>query len=378
MKRRVAQEQERVISSAQHQAPAPQSMEDLLDQAGGWKNLRQGEIVEGVVMRIDQDGVLVSVGGKSEGLIPPQEMRSLPREDLKALRTGDPLLAYVLHTEHERGPALLSLDRAHGERGWRLLESSFESGARVEGRVIGHNKGGIILDIEGVQGFVPLSHLAPGGSEAGTPLEARVGRRLQAKVLEVSRQRNRAILSERAAWQEQREAQKERLLRELREGEVRKGRVSGISRFGAFVDLGGADGLIHVSELAWHQVKSPEELVKVGDEVEVYILKVDAEQKKISLSLRRLQPEPWSLAAKNYQMGQLVTGTVTRLTEFGAFARIEGNIEGLIHVSELSSKPVQHPKQAVKEGDVLTLKVLGIDPERRRLGLSLKQAQEEL
>ncbi|MBI4233327.1 MAG: 30S ribosomal protein S1 [Chloroflexi bacterium] len=358
-------------------------MGELLAQVGGWKDFRRGEIVEGVVMSVDQESVLVNIGGKSEGIITSQEMRSLTSGGPAALRLGDRILAYVMRPEGEDGPALLSVDRARGEHGWRLLEQCLEGGQPLDAQVVGFNRGGLIVDAAGVQGFVPLSHLAPlsrdsapAGSEDA--LAHRVGKTLRLKVLELDRRRNRVILSEKVAWQLWREEQKERLLKELREGEVRRGRVSGISSFGVFVDLGGADGLIHVSELSWQPVSSPEELVKVGDEVEVYILKLDPQGKKISLSLRRLQPEPWATITQRYTVGQLVTGTITRLTTFGAFARIEGSIEGLIHISELSNKPIRNPQDAVREGDVVSLKILRIETERRRLALSLRQALEEM
>jgi len=200
---------------------------------------------------------------------------------------------------------------------------------------------------------------------------------LTLKVLEVNRSRNRAILSERQAIQDQRELRKAKLIEELTEGEVRRGKVTGISSFGAFVDLGGADGLVHISELSWTPVGSPEEVVKVGDELDVYVLRVDAENKKIALSLKRLQREPWETVNERFQVGDVVDATVTKLTDFGAFARVEGSVEGLIHISELASRMVNHPRDVVKEGDAVRLKVLRIEPERRRLGLSLRQAMEE-
>ena len=200
---------------------------------------------------------------------------------------------------------------------------------------------------------------------------------LQLKVLEVNRGRNRAIFSERQAIQEARNEQKARLISELTEGEVRHGKVTGISSFGAFVDLGGADGLIHISELSWTTVRTPEEVVHVGDELDVFVLRVDAVNRKIALSLRRLQPEPWVTINEHFQVGDIVDATVTKLTNFGAFARVEGSVEGLIHISELSSRVVNHPREVVHEGDALKVKVLRIEPERRRIGLSLRQAEEE-
>jgi small subunit ribosomal protein S1 len=204
-----------------------------------------------------------------------------------------------------------------------------------------------------------------------------VGKVLALKVLEVNRARNRAIFSERQALQELRDEQKARLIEELTVGETRHGKVTGISSFGAFVDLGGADGLVHISELSWDSVNKTEDVVQVGDELDVFVLRVDAENKKIALSLRRLQPEPWETINDRYQVGDVVDATVTKLTNFGAFARVEGSVEGLIHISELTSRIINHPREVVGEGDAIRLKILRIEPERRRLGLSLKEAQEE-
>ncbi|MDE2801948.1 MAG: S1 RNA-binding domain-containing protein [Chloroflexota bacterium] len=358
------------------------TMGELLELEGGWKDLRRGEVVEGVVMRVDQEGILVNVGGKSEGIIPAREARSLTPDALAALEVGTPLVAYVLQTERDEGTALLSLDRARSEQGWVILEKAVDSGELVQGVIIEHNRGGAVVLVEGVQAFVPLSHLLPATrdqrqqAESGGPVST--GEPSDYKVLEVDRRRRRAILSERLAWQSAREAQKARLMEELEEGETRTGKVSGISKFGVFVDLGGADGLIHTSELSWQPVADPEQIVKVGEEVTVMVLKVDQERQRISLSLRRLNPEPWDWVTENFTAGQIVNGTITRLTSFGAFAQIDEGVEGLIHISELSSRHIEHPREAVHEGEVLELKILNVDPERHRLSLSRRRALEEL
>jgi small subunit ribosomal protein S1 len=282
-----------------------------------------------------------------------------------------------------------------------VLENALGSGDKVTGIIRGFNRGGCLVDVEGVQGFVPMSQLVSvvrenprelKGSDDSSESEKSeleqerketvdeskdIGRELPLKVLELDRGRNRAIFSERRVVHEQREEQRAKLIADLDEGEIRKGKVTGISSFGAFVDLGGADGLIHVSELSWNQVRSPEEIVSIGDEIDVYVLKIDTENKKIALSLRRLQPEPWQNISERHQVGDLVDATVTKLTNFGAFARIQDSVEGLIHISELTSKVVSHPKEVVKEGDNVRLRILRIEPERRRLGLSLKQMDEE-
>lgn len=375
------------MTSPTQDPDATQDMGALLDSMDDFmRPLRRGQVVEGVVMRADSDGILVNIGHKAEGVVPPSEMRSLSPEDLEHINVGDPILTVVVRTDAEGDSVILSVDRAVAERGWRNLEKAHQEGARLEGKVLGFNRGGAIVEVEGIQGFVPVSQLVtvsrenckdpeePGRRSRITP---DVGKVLQLKVLELSRGRNRAIFSERQAIQEWREEQKARLIRELREGEVRRGRVTGISSFGAFVDLGGADGLIHISELSWGQVSSPSEVVKVGDELDVYVLKVDVENKRIALSLKRLQPEPWETIHERYQVGDIVEATITKLTDFGAFARVEEAIEGLVHISELSSRLIQHPREVVREGDIVRLKILRIEPERRRLGLSLKQALEE-
>jgi len=386
-----------------------QSMGDLLDSAEPMKPLRRGDVVEGVVMRSDPEGVLLNIGHKAEGLVPAAEMRTLEREGTERLNIGDEIVAFVLKGESAEGSAILSIDKAVGEHGWRILEKALQASEQITGTVEGFNRGGAIVEVVGVQCFVPMSQLvtvsrdnfrdvlepqaqssADGESDVSEPEEPSesqeekapepppdIGKELTLKVLEVNRSRNRAILSERQAIQDQREVRKAKLIEELTEGEVRRGKVTGISSFGAFVDLGGADGLVHISELSWTPVGSPEEVVKVGDELDVYVLRVDAENKKIALSLKRLQREPWETVTERFQVGDVVDATVTKLTDFGAFARVEGSVEGLIHISELASRMVNHPRDVVKEGDAVRLKVLRIEPERRRLGLSLRQAMEE-
>ena len=358
------------------------TMADLLDQYVPSKALRRGEIIDGKVMSKTGEGLLVNIGYKSEGLVPGREMRTLGNEGVEELGVGDEIIAYVINPEGPDGSSILSIDRARGEQGWRILEKAMEGDENVKGKIIGSNRGGAVVEAEGVQGFIPLSQLVgparelyvPGGEP---PKEGFIGMEVEFKIVELNRRRNRAIFSERAALQAWKQIQKMRLVQELSEGEIRKGRVAGISNFGAFVDLGGADGLIHISELSWEPVKSPEEVVSVGDEIDVFILKVDRENLKIALSLRRLKPEPWDEVENKFSVGQTVDGVVTKLANFGAFARIDAGIEGLIHISELSHQVIKHPRDVVNEGDELKLKIIRIEPERRRLGLSLKQAQDE-
>jgi small subunit ribosomal protein S1 len=362
---------------------AAQNMEALLEEESlGYPSLRRGDIIEGVVVGKDREGLLVDIGAKSEGIIPPNEMQSLRPESGQIPQIGDKVLVFVLQPETAEGQIIVSIDRARGEKGWRLLQRYYEESTSFEGEVTGYNKGGLLVDVEGVQAFVPLSQLVGGrvdrNDEAGDRgLPAWVGKSLRLKVIEINRRRNRVILSERAAVQEWRAQQKDRLLAELREGEIRRGRITSIREFGIFVDLGGADGLVHLSELSWDRSKSPEDMFRVGDEVDVYILKVDQEAKKIALSLRRAQPEQWEGLIDKYAVGQVVTGQVTKLAPFGAFARIEGPLEGLIHISELVDRRVTHPRDVVREGDVLPLKIVRIERDRHRLGLSLKQVRPQ-
>jgi small subunit ribosomal protein S1 len=331
-------------------------------------------------MRLDRDEMLVDIGAKSEGVIPAREFSSLSDEERDQLAVGDRVLVFVTQPENADGVVGLSIDRARQEKSWRTLQTQYEGGELLSAEVVNYNKGGLLVNLDGVRGFVPASQVTEitTGDEAQKQAEmARlVGRSLQLKIIEINRNRNRLILSERQALQERRDEMKEKLIEELTEGEVRRGRVSSICDFGAFVDVGGADGLVHLSELSWSRVRHPSEVLRVGDEIDVYVLGINADERKIALSIKRTQPEPWQAVATKYDVNQLVLGTVTQLANFGAFARIEDGIEGLVHVSELSEARVAHPRQLVQEGQELLLRIIRIDPQRRRMGLSLRRALE--
>jgi len=352
----------------------------LSDPTHDYKSLKYGDVMDGIIMHVDRDELLVDIGSKSEGIIPAREYSSLSQEEKSALTIGDRVLVFVVQPENQEGHAVVSIDRARQEKSWRRLQEIFEANEVIEAEVTNYNKGGLLVNLDGVRGFVPASQVTEirGGDEASKQADmARlIGTTLPLKVIEINRHRNRLILSERQAVQERRDVMKERLIEELREGEVRRGRVSSICDFGAFVDIGGADGLVHLSELSWSRVRHPSEVLKVGQPVRVYVMSVDERDRKIALSLKRTQPEPWSQVMEHYQLGQLVRGTITQLTDFGAFARLEDGIEGLIHVSELAEGRVTHPRNVVQEGWELTLRVIRIDPQRRRMGLSLKRAME--
>lgn len=393
------------MSSSQEEPNATQGMGELLESMDSMSPLKRGDVIEGLVMRADTDGILLNIGHKAEGIVPPGEMRTLGTNGVEKLQVGDEIVVLVVRGETGEGAAILSIDQAAGEAGWKTLDKARESGDQVEGKILGFNRGGAIVEVEGIQGFVPMSQLVTvsrgnaGGERTGEakaadqptegisePLAPElppseesedVGKVLSLIVIEVNRRRNRAILSERQSLQFQRDERKAQLIEELSIGEVRRGKVTGISNFGAFVDLGGADGLVHISELSWNTVGSPSEVVSVGDELDVYVLRIDTEGMKIALSIKRLQPEPWQTINERHQEGDIVDAVVTKLTEFGAFARVEGAVEGLIHISELAPRVIQHPREVVGEGDNVRLKILRIEPERRRLGLSLKQADEE-
>lgn len=357
------------------------AMEHLPEAAYSFKTLSRGDILEGTVVRVSPEEVLVDVGWKYEGTISSRELESMGPSAIEEIRIGDEVLTYVVSPEDKNGRLVLSLRQAEMEKNWRSLEKMLEVEETLEGTVAGYNKGGLIVQLGEVRGFVPASQLVPpprrGKEGSLTPEERRakmVGQQLLLKIIELDRQRNRLILSQRAAMRQWRKEQKAELLANLQEGDTCRGQVSSLCGFGAFVDLGGADGLVHLSELAWGRVSHPREVLQVGDEVDVYVLNVDRDKRRIGLSLKRLQPDPWTQVEEEYSVDQLVEGTITKLTRFGAFARLRGDdIEGLIHVSELSNDRIAHPKEVVKEGDTLTLRIISLDSGRRRMGLSLKR-----
>src|SRR6266700_3224555 len=359
-------------------------MEVLLRESATPITIKRGDVVEGVIVRIDQDEILVDIGLKSEGVLSTKELPANGYGSFNELHIDDKILVYVMQPETPDGHALLSLKRAHAERQWRIADQQYRDNELLQARVIDYNKGGLIVDVAGIRGFVPISQIlnlkreevAAGGEsqETAAKLASMRDKELQLKIIEINRTRNRLILSERLAVQEWRQRRREELLDELKPGEVRRGVVSNLANFGAFVDLGGADGLVHISQLAWSRVNHPSEILYVGQGVEVQVLSVDKDKKKIALSIKRAEVEPWTTVEQRYTPGQVVTGTITKIAPFGAFARIEDGIEGLIHLSELT--PGMDPKANLHENQQLQLRILRIDADRRRLGLSLRQADE--
>ena len=363
------------------EAFAPDSMEALLAEEGREPlNPQRGDVIEGVVVHWTGTVLIVDVGAKSEGVVHPEEMRSLDEPDRERLTTGDLVHVYVTDSEAEGGALELSIDRARGEQGWHELQRRHDEGEVFDGRISGSNKGGLLVNVEGVNAFVPLSQIVgiTGDREqAIAQLSEYEGRTLRFKVIEINRRRNRVILSERAAVQEWRAEQKDRLLDELHENEIRTGRITSIRPFGVFVDLGGADGLAHLSELSWERDVDPEQMFTIGQQVSVFITKIDKESKKIGLSIRRASPEQWDEVVAGFEVGQIVPSTVTKLVTFGAFARLEGPVEGLVHVSELADRRINHPREVVTEGDIIPARIVRIERDRHRLGLSLRQARSD-
>jgi small subunit ribosomal protein S1 len=368
--------------------PEPTTMEELLaEQDSDIKSFKHGDVVEGQVVRIDKDEILVDIGAKSEGVVSNRELFGRHGEGQPALNIGDTVLVYVLQPESPEGHVVLSLRRAGLERKWRAMQEQFEAGVIIEAPVIDHNKGGLIVDC-GIRGFVPISQIVdfPRRPQNDQPRDAAqeiaeklmpfVGRKLRLKILEVNRKANRLILSEKVALYEERREKRDELFSSLQVGQKVTGTVRSIAPFGVFIDLGGIDGLVHKSELSWNKVNNPEAGYRVGEEVEAEVIDINHERGRISLSIRRLQPDPWHSTVADFNVGDIIDGTVTKLVNFGAFVRVRDGLEGLIHISELSHQRVAHPGDVVHEGQQLKLKIISLDSERHRLGLSLKQAEE--
>lgn len=368
--------------------PEPTTMEELLaEQDADIKSFKHGDVVEGSVVRIDKDEILVDIGAKSEGVVSNRELFGRNTEAQPALNVGDTVLVYVLQPESPEGHVVLSLRRAGLERKWRSMQEQFEAGVIIEAPVIDHNKGGLIVDC-GIRGFVPISQIVDfprrpqndqprdAAQEIAEKLQPFVGRKLRLKILEVNRKANRLILSEKVALYEERREKRDELFSSLQVGQKVTGHVRSIAPFGVFVDLGGIDGLVHKSELSWNKVNNPEGGYRVGEEVEAEVIDINHERGRISLSIRRLQPDPWHSTVADFKVGDVIDGTVTKLVNFGAFVRVRDGLEGLIHISELSNQRVAHPGDVVHEGQALKLRIISLDSERHRLGLSLKQAEE--
>ena len=337
------------------------------------KPFNDGDIVEGIVVKVSRDEVLVDIGYKTEGIIPSRELSIKHDIDPNEVVTvGDVIEALVLQKEDKEGQLILSKKRAQYERAWGSIEKIKEEDGVVTGTVIEVVKGGLIMDI-GLRGFLPASLVE---MRRVRDLAPYIGKQIEAKIIELDKNRNNVVLSRRAYLEQSPSAVRHGFLNQLEKGQIRKGVVSSIVNFGAFVDLGGVDGLVHVSELSWEHVDHPSKVVEVGQEVTVEVLEVDFDRERVSLSLKSTQEDPWQHFARTHTMGQVVPGEVTKLVPFGAFVRVSDGIEGLVHISELAGRHVEIPEQVVQVGDSTFVKVIDIDLERRRISLSLKQANE--
>jgi small subunit ribosomal protein S1 len=340
---------------------------------GTIKAMDDGSLIEGVVVKIDPDEVLLDIGWKSEGVIPVRELSiKMDVDPNEVVQVGDLVEALVMNKEDDQGRLVLSKKRAQYERAWGTIERIYNDDGTVIGTVIEVVKGGLILDI-GLRGFLPASLVE---MRRVRDLNPYVGTQLECKIIELDRNRNNVVLSRRKFLEETQSEFRNEFLNSLQKGEIRKGVVSSIVNFGAFVDLGGVDGLVHVSELSWQHIDHPSEIVEVGDEVEVEVLDVDMERERVSLSLKATQEDPWQKFAREVGVGEIVEGEVTKLVPFGAFVKVEDGIEGLVHISELADRHVEVPEAVVNVGDHVDVKVIDVDTVRRRVSLSLKQATE--
>ena len=350
------------------------SAEDFLAAIEGTiKNFNDGDLVSGIVVQIDREEVLLDIGYKTEGVIPSRELSI--RHDVapsELVKVGDRIEALVLQKEDKEGRLILSKKRAQYEQAWGDVEGKKERDEVVTGTVIEVVKGGLIVDI-GLRGFLPASLVEMRRVRDLTPY---IGQQVECRIIELDKNRNNVVLSRRAFLEQSQSASRTTFLNQLQKGQVRTGVISSIVNFGAFVDLGGVDGLVHVSELSWKHIDHPSEVVEVGDEVTVEVLEVDFERERVSLSLKATQEDPWQAFARTNSINQVVNGEVTKLVPFGAFIKVFEGIEGLVHISELAERHVEIPEQVVQVGDKLFAKIIDIDLERRRISLSLKQANE--
>ncbi len=350
-----------------------EQMNQMID--GTLTEFDEGDLVDGTVVKIEHDEVLVDIGFKSEGVVPSRELSIRKDADPSDIvNLGDKIEALVLQKEDKDGRLILSKKRAEYERAWISVEEKFKAGETVTGEVIEVVKGGLILDI-GLRGFLPASLV---DLRRVKDLDMYLNTELEARVIEMDRNRNNVVLSRRVLLEEGRKNERAEILSKLSKGMRLKGTVSSIVDFGAFVDLGGIDGLVHISELSWSHVNHPSEVVKVGDEVEVEVLDVDLQRERISLGLKQTTEDPWVKLVENYPVGSIVDGKVTKIVPFGAFVELGSNVEGLVHISEMSPRHIDAPQQVVHVGDVVKVKVMDINSDRRRISLSMKAAADEL
>jgi len=350
----------------------PEDFPDLLEKT--IVTFNTGDVIEGTVVRIDRNEVFLDVGYKSEGVIPSRELtvkKSVNPKDL--LKEGEKVKALVLDKEDDEGRLLLSVKRALYEKAWGDIQDISDNNKSVKGVVIESVKGGLIVDI-GVRGFLPASLI---DVRRVKELNSYIGEEIEAKILELDRQRNNIVLSRKAYLEEEQSEERQGFLDDLEVGDIKKGKVSSIVNFGAFVDIGGMDGLVHVSELSWRHVENPNEIVKVGDEATVKVLEIDLEKERISLSIKQVTEDPWLDFELSFNEGDIVEGEVTKVVPFGSFVTIGKGVEGLVHVSEISIEKVDSPELALAIGEKVKVKIIELDIPKRRVNLSIKQAHPE-
>ncbi len=345
----------------------------LLDeQSEKLRSLKHGDTMDGIILAVHDHELVIDIGAKSEGVVLARDMHTLTDEERADVVVGATVLVYVMQPEDDQGRVSLSLDRARQERSWRKLQQVADDGVVLETKVINFNKGGLLVNLDGVRGFIPTSQVSGIGRgnevQKQADMARMIGSTVRLKIVEMSRARNRLILSERQANAESRDSRKGALLSEIAVNDVREGTVTSVCDFGIFVDIGGADGLVHLSELSWSRVRHPSDAYKVGDSTKVMILNIDTEHRRIALSIKRTQTEPWAAVAEAFSVNQVVQGTVTQIAPFGAFVRMSEGVEGLIHSSELTGAAVA----AVSEGAAVTVRIIRVDIPRRRIALSLQ------
>lgn len=335
------------------------------------KEIKRGQIIKGTVVQVNSDEILVDIGAKSEGILPVSELSHRPVEDPSTVvQPGDEIDVFVIKVENEEGHPILSKRRADRKQAWERLEKAHQEGTEIKAEVIEVVKGGLLVDV-GLRGFVPASLVERGYVE---DLEAYLGKELRLKVIELDKAKNKVVLSQKAVLDEEYERQRAETWDSLEEGQVRKGIVRRLTNFGAFVDLGGVDGLLHVSEISWGRVDHPKDVLAEGQEIEVKVLNVDRQEEKVSLGLKQLLPNPWDTAAEKYPVGTVVQGKVLRIAPFGAFVEVEPGIEGLVHISQLADYHVAKTEDVVSVGDEIPVKVLSVDQEVQRMSLSMREA----
>lgn len=353
--------------------------EQYLEADGDFDSPERGDLREGIIVEVRPSELLVNVGSKRDGVVPQSDLAKLDPEFVKSLHEGQTVDVVVSKPPEDDGTFQLSIADALQQKDWIIAQKLMDSGEITTHKVIGYNKGGLTVEFNRLRGFVPASHIIDmprnlNEDQRRTEFERRNGEEMRLKVIEVDRRRRRLVMSQMLAEREYRTQQKEALFSRLKVGDIVTGEVRSLRPFGAFVDLGGADGLLHVSEIGWAPINHPREVLEVGQKIDVEVIRLDPENQRIGLSRKRLNANPWSDVENRYQPGQIISVTITRLADFGAFAQVEPGVEGLIHLSELADISVAEPLKTVRPGDKIMAKVLRVDPKRQRIGLSRRQA----